>query len=202
VRVDEFISMLLPGEPELRDTAGSIFVLLDMDTAVVLLSRLPSPSPVPNERALTEHYDGLSQGFLAEVNGNLMSMYDTSLNDLRVRHLLFNYTYPKPAKPFGPNFSPGAETATQTDYRRCWFWLIGRDVYALQYWYMAPSLGIHKRFADSLISNIIFSETLTPEDQFSQVEEVAEGRDLSWVFFAGFFVVLLLGYLLVRRFRK
>lgn len=196
--VDGNIEMLLPAKPEVRDTAGSKFVMLDMDTMVVLLSRLHSPAPVPNPRALTEHYDGLSQGFLAEVNGELIDMYDTTLSELRLRTLFFKYSYPKPAKPFGPAFRPGVDTATQTDYRRCWFWLIGQEVYALQYWYMAPSGALHQAFADSLISNIEFASTLTAEDQFSK----SQRRDMNWYFFAGAVVFLALSFILVRRMRR
>lgn len=201
-QLDSLVAISLPATPEVKDTAGSAFVLLNMDSSVVLLSRLPVASPIPNARALSEYYDGLSQGFLAEVKGKPIDMYDTLIAGLKTRYLHFRYTYPKPAQPFGPNFNPKADTATQTDFRRCWFWIIDTQVYALQYWYMGPSLPHHVRFADTLIRQVDFTRTFTQKNQLqSPPEEQSSKRNLSWIFFAAAFVFLLLGYMLVRKIR-
>ena len=202
-RVDSIVTISLPAAPEMNDTAGVIQVLLNMDSVVVSLTRLPSPAPVPNPRALTEHYDGLCQGFLGEVNGQPIDMHDTVIAGIKMRHLYFSYTYPKPPQPFGAKLKPGTDTTMQTDYRRCWFWLVNKQVYALQYWYMGPEKPEQAAFAETLIKNVQFTSGLSADNQLYSPPAVGpSSSDLSWMFFVGAFIFLMIGYLLWKRWQR
>ncbi|MFK7970892.1 MAG: hypothetical protein AB8F95_11020 [Bacteroidia bacterium] len=205
-QVDSVIGIALPMEPEVTDTAGYASVLLNMDSMVVLLSKIPIEQPVPNPRALSEHYDGMCQGFLAEINGESINMYDTTIAGLKTRFLHFSYTYPKPPQPFGAKLDPRADPETQTDYRRCWFWLVNQQVYALQYWYMGPEEAPHIAFADTLLNNLRFATNLSLDDQLNEAgksaDQKAQQANLNWIFFIAAFVFLLISYVLVRKLRR
>lgn len=177
--IDKNISIALPKNYDIKDTAGLRIITALIDNGMILITRTPNKGEVriniEDEDDLVQSYKGMEEGMLKATKGTLVNAKMMSVRDLKLDQISYR-----------------AKFNGEQQFRSCLLLVIDEFIYTIQIWQLDLTEATAQKVRDNIRDNIFASVHINPK--LTHTDQLIGSDEESRSYKIGYFLGELLGY--------